>query len=182
MTSQHQHQTILRGAAEELLRTGRIETFDAVYRWVCPDCGMPQRTTRLADTVYALRHAYGWQIDTEQPDKDNLAAYVLVKRGDMPGESNGPHPRKLVRDHIDELDSRTDVQLESSSATGYSAYDGKRVPVEAIPVTGRWECTACGFEATTPVGQPQLGGYRLAHCPSKECRDIKKPRIWRPVK
>jgi hypothetical protein len=131
--------------------------------------------------VYALRHAYGWGITTHA-ENGNLAVYTLDKVGDIPGESNEPHPRKLVRDHIDQLDSRTNVQLESSAETGYSPYDGKRVPVEAVPVTGRWECTACGFETTEQIGQPQLGGYRLAFCPSKQCRDLKKPRLWRPVK
>jgi rubrerythrin len=200
----HKHQTILRGAAEELKRNGYIRTYDAVYRWVCPDCGHPDRTTRLADTMYALRHAYGWVITTHA-ETDQLAVYTLVKAGDMPGESNGPHPRQLVRDHIDAvvdperfpysnaaeqihhtdhistLDSRTDVQLESVAATGYSPYEGKRVPVEAIPF-GRWECTACGFETTDPIGQPQLGGYRLARCPSKQCNKLKSERIFRPVR
>jgi rubredoxin len=176
----HKHQTILRGAAEELKRNGYIRTYDAVYRWVCPDCGHPDRTTRLADTMYALRHAYGWVITTHA-ETDQLAVYTLVKAGDMPGESNGPHPRQLVRDHISTLDSRTDVQLESVAATGYSPYEGKRVPVEAIPF-GRWECTACGFETTDPIGQPQLGGYRLARCPSKQCNKLKSERIFRPVR
>ncbi len=174
MTTTHKHQTILQVAAEELLDKGRIETFDAVYNWMCPDCGARQRTTRLADTVYTLRHAYGWVIETDQPDKEQLAAYKLVKAGDMPGdESKGPHPRQLVRD--------TEVKPQAS----IHDYDGKPIPVEAIPSPERWECANCGHIVKKPIGQPQLGGYRRAPCPhcgvAKRGPDV-HGRVFVPVK
>jgi len=147
---EHKHQTILRGAAEELLRTGHIDTYDAVYRWVCPDCGMPQRTTRLADTIYALRHSYGWDIKTHQPNHDMLASYVLVTAGDMPGDGSlGPHPRQLVGE---------------KKSNSIHQYDGKPIPVEAIPSPKRWRCRRCKRETSQPDGEPMLGGYRLVRC------------------
>lgn len=92
------HTPALHMAAQHLIRHGKIETFDAVYRWTCGLCGAPRRTTRLSDTVYALRHAWGWLIDMTR-DSEMLATYTLVKVGDIPGVDNTkPHPRRLVRD------------------------------------------------------------------------------------
>lgn len=162
--SAHKHQTILLGAAQELLRAGRIETFDAVYNWVCPECSQPQRTTRLADTVYALRHAYGWLIETEQ-EGTNLSAYLLVKAGDMPGDaSKGPHPRRLVG------------EVKPQNAVGYRNYIGKPVPVSAVPNPFKWRCGVCHFVIDKPLGQPMLGGYRQVDCP--RCQ---KRRVFTPV-
>lgn len=167
----HKHEPIILGAAKELHRTGRIETFDAVYRWVCPDCGYPQRTTRLADTIYALRHAYGWDISTEIDNtKQSLAAYVLVKAGDMPGRGDTPHPRRLVRD----------AQPERK---GYADYPGVGVPVEAVPTPKMVACSECKW--TVPVGQlggqVMLGGWVQAKCQSCSTPKNKVTRIFRPV-
>lgn len=168
----HKHQTILRGAAEELKRTGVIRTYDAVYRWVCPDCGHPDRTTRLADTIYTLRHAYGWKIATHA-ETDMLAVYTLVKVGDMPGDpALGPHPRVLVG---------STPSVEATKPTGYTPYDGKPVPVEAIPSPKRWRCLRCKRETTQVLGDSMLGGYRLVQC---ECVAVLKSvttTIYEPV-
>ena len=177
MTTTHKHQPIVVGAAQELLRAGKIETFDAVYKWVCPECGLPQRTTRLADTIYTLRHAYGWEISTNIPEADQLAVYVLVKAGDMPGdESKGPHPRNLVRDQ--EL-------VAEAAKVGIHKYDGKPIPVEAIPSPSQWRCTNCDYVVSKPIGQPALGGFRRGDCPhcghAKTGPD-KHGRIFAPVR
>jgi predicted RNA-binding Zn-ribbon protein involved in translation (DUF1610 family) len=157
----HVHQTILRGAAEELLRTGTIRTFDAVYRWVCPDCGHPDRTTRLADTIYTLRHAYGWEITTHA-ESGNLAIYTLVKAGDMPGDkSAGPHPRRLVRDYA----NRTYEGMEDDVAP-------------SVDVAPRWACVMCSHETTDPFlmnGSRQLGDYWTVPCPDCNARTIYRP-------
>lgn len=173
MTTAHKHQTIIQGAAEELQRSGVIRTYDAVYRWVCPDCGKAQRTTRLADTVYALRHAYGWEIHTSQEEgHDNLATYTLVKAGDMPGdEANGPHPRQLVGDKqpSDYRLVEAHPVIEAGKVIGYAPYVGKRVPIEAIPSPTRWKCERCGTIYNQRIGQPQLGGYRKGVCTTTGC-------------
>jgi len=190
----HKHQPIVVGAAQELLRAGKIETFDAVYKWVCPECGLPQRTTRLADTIYTLRHAYGWEISTNIPEADQLAVYVLVKAGDMPGdESKGPHPRQLVRNGESVSVSRfssdlSGVSLEGSVPslpTSIHDYDGKPIPVEAIPSPSQWRCTNCDHVVSKPIGQPALGGFRRAKCPScgaAKTGPDKHGRIFAPVR
>jgi hypothetical protein len=187
MNEKHRHQTILRGAAEELRRTGTIRTYDAVYRWVCPQCGQTHRTTRLADAVYALRHAYGWQITTHA-EAGNLAVYTLDKAGDMPGEDNGPHPRRLVRVQKATMPESNVERIQREMATrppqGYSAYDGQPVPVEAIP-SGLIECVDCGWKPR-PIryeNEPRLlGGYIRMECAS--CSTPGKPvvRMFRPVR
>jgi hypothetical protein len=70
-------------AAAILVRVGVIEAFDAVYTERCPKCGTTKRNTRLAATIWTLRHTLGWDIDTEEkPGK--LAVYRLVTAGTMP--------------------------------------------------------------------------------------------------
>ncbi len=176
------HPSALRIAAEALRKDGVLRTFEAVYRWTCPDCGMPRRTTRLADTIYALRHAYGWVIETH-PESEQLAVYTLVKAGDMPGDpSKGPHPRQLVRDQ--EL-RRDPVNSEFlGSRVGYKPYIGQRVPVDAIPSPTVWECVNCKQLVHDKVGQPQLGGYRRGVCPGcsySKTTGKNTERILRPV-
>jgi hypothetical protein len=70
-------------AAATLMKEGAIEAFDAVYTERCPRCGTVKRNTRLAATIWTLRHTLGWDIDTdEKPGK--LAVYRLVRHGTMP--------------------------------------------------------------------------------------------------
>lgn len=66
---------------EALMRDGRIEAYDAVYRLTDPD-GHPHRLTRLAVTIHTLRRR-GWDIETvEEPGK--LAVYVLRATPETP--------------------------------------------------------------------------------------------------
>jgi rubredoxin len=178
------HESALRMAAEALLRDGMIRTYDAVYRWTCPLCGAPQRTTRLADTVYALRHAYGWDIATHA-ESDLLAVYTLKKAGDMPGDPNtGTHPRRLVRDVAHDFAASNDLPITAAlTKPSIHDYDGQRIPVEAIPSPKRWRCQSCGHVITKPLGQPALGGYRMAPCPMcGKSKRSKEGRIFVPVK
>lgn len=160
------HRSALQIAASELIDKGLLRTFEAVYRWTCPDCGGPRRTTRLADTIYALRHAYGWVIET-QHEGDLLAVYTLTKAGDMPGEDNGPHPRRLVRDWAP----------KTSPAQGHN-------PVVDAAVEGIWLCTNCGaaFDErqmpTLPGAKRLIGGYWQARCTSEVCKG-KTYRVFR---
>ena len=170
------HRPAIQMAAQALMHNRALRTYDAVYRWTCPDCGQAQRTTRLADTVYALRHAYGWEIET-RIDPGNLAVYTLVKPGDMPGdESKGPHPRKLVGEGR---------LVTVSTPTGYTPYDGQPVPVEAIPDSDRVECAICGWKPRPDQidnREVLLGGWVKGIC--KGCSSAKTPvyRVFRPTK
>ena len=181
--SECKHRPAIQIAATELKRNGVLRTYDAVYRWTCPDCGRPQRTTRLADTVYALRHAYGWTIQTHA-EAGNLAVYTLVRPGDMPGdESTGPHPRQLVGD----AKFVRRAAQETLARTGYTPYDGERVPVDAIPDGTAVECGECGWrprpdqiEARTVM----LGGWIEGICRGCTTPKSKVPvkRIFKPVR
>jgi len=150
------HPSVLAISAQHLLAEGSIETYDAVYRWHCPLCGMPRRTTRLADTMYALRHAYGWVIDTVRDNgQDMLARYVLVEAGDMPGDpSTGTHPRVLTR-------ARAAVQ-----ATMRAALSADTTPswTAAAANPKYWRCTNCQRVTSKPEGDLMLGGWRKVQC------------------
>ncbi len=166
MTEKHRHRTALWIAATELQLHGVIRTFDAVYRWTCT-CGAIRRTTRLADTIYTLRHAYDWDISTHN-EQGNLAVYTLVKIGDMPDDpSTGPHPRKLVRDWTPALSPAT----------------GKNPRVDEA-LKGVWLCTHCGaaYDETQieqlPYAKRVLGGYWSARCTSEVCQG-KEQRMFR---
>jgi hypothetical protein len=81
---EHQHQTNLVMAANDLTRDRRIGAYEAVYELTC-ECGAPNRNTRLAATIWTLRNTYGWDIQTITKPK-MLAEYVLVKAGRHPAE------------------------------------------------------------------------------------------------
>lgn len=171
----HRHPPVLRIAAQHLVRVGRIETFDAVYRWQCPDCGLPRRTTRLADTMYALRHAYGWDIVTIQPHGEVLAAYVLVKAGDMPGETNTPHPRQLVGT------IRGTGAADSGSGPTPTAPSPR---MDSQPEPQLWECSQCQTRSQlSPTAKMLLGGMASQPCPRcLDERGLPKVRIFLPVR
>lgn len=70
-------------AAATLLREGIVEAYDAVYSERCPACDVTKRNTRLAASIWTLRHIHGWDIETEDVT-GRLAVYRLKKPGTMP--------------------------------------------------------------------------------------------------
>jgi hypothetical protein len=135
-------------AAHRLADEGILSAYDATYAWVCPDCGKPRRTTRVAVAIHSLRTLFGWDIDTEGGHGE-LASYRLVRKGIMPGTSSISPLR------------RTETAPEPGEPKVKAPTMADVPPDESV----RW-CPHCG----TKVGKGNVerilvGGWADAICP-----------------
>lgn len=151
----HRHQNNIEIAATALRKEGHISALTTIYNGRC-ECGEPKRNTRLAGTIWVLRHDYGWDIETEQK-AGMLADYVLLMAGT-------PTKQEKAR-----------ARLVVTRPTGNSK---PATIADDVPKAVVFYCPHCTLEVAALTDQRLLGGYRIGRC--SNCNLEVKAMPWKP--